>query len=407
MKETISQFNQLSNLLLTSTTLDFKRFLYPQINFKDRLIGLIGPRGVGKTTLILQYLKENDPILKTSLYITADHVSLSKGELFELAKTFHIEEGGRLLCIDEIHRYPNWNQELKNIYDLLPKLKIIFSGSSSINLVRGKYDLSRRASIYELPGLSFREYLAFNNIIDKPVVSLTQILSDHYSISSDLSSQSDIIKLCKDYNSFGYYPFYKELNNLDQYYQRLARIIEKTIFEDISSLFDLKTENLPYFGQILNFLALSTPGEFSVNKVSKLLGKNHETISNYLTMLKDSCLVRTLNSSGKGKSTLKDLKKIFLDNSNLLYTLASRRGHTPELGTIRELFILNQLQNSGHSPFYSEVGDLLLNGNYFEIGGKSKSNKQLGNIKNGYILADDILVSSKNRIPIYLFGFLY
>ncbi len=407
MHELINQFIELSSNLLRSTNLNFKRFLYDKIDFNQRMFGLVGPRGVGKTTLILQHIKEHDPLLKHSLYISADHVSLKKGELYDFAKAFHIQEGGTLLCIDEIHKYANWNQELKNIYDSFPKLKIIFSGSSSINLIRGKYDLSRRAAIYNLPGLSFREYLILNNKTQVNAFTLEHIIINHNLISLEMSEHLDMIRLLRDYHSVGYYPFFLDVNDTYKYYERLSLIIEKTIYEDISSSFDLKTENLQYFGQILNFLALSSPGEFSVNKVSKLLGKNHETISNYLSILIDTRLVRTLSSSGRGKSTLKDLKKVFIDNSNLLNSIANRRGQSADLGTIRELFVLSHLQNSGHQPKYPQYGDLKIGDIVLEIGGKSKNDKQIRKTKNSFVVADNILASNKSQIPMYLFGFLY
>lgn len=407
MNNSIQNIKETQYILLNNVDLSFKRFLYDKIDFKQRMIGIIGPRGVGKTTLILQYLKEKYYKDDSAIYFLADNVLFKKGDLLNLAKEFYLKHGGGFICIDEIHRYENWNQELKNIYDTLPNLKIIFSGSSSLNLIKGKYDLSRRGVIYNLGGFSFREYLSFEKNINVKSFSFNSLIANYQNISVDLMKVKNILKHFNKYLVQGYYPFFKETNNKKLYFQQINNTIDKIIYEDIASFYHLKTQNLIIFKQILYFLATISPGNININKLADSLSRNHATISEYLSILEEASLIRFLTNNKAGHSLIRHAKKVFLDNTNLAQAINDNLGKVSNVGATRELFILNQLQNAGHIPTYADQGDLAVNGHTFEIGGKNKDTKQIKNIKKSYLVLDDIVIADKNKIPLYLFGFLY
>jgi len=405
----IENIKEMQNILLENQNIDFKRFLYNEIDFSQQLIGIIGPRGVGKTTLILQYLKENFYKKKPddAIYFLADNVVFEKGDLFELSKKLHIEQGVELICIDEIHKFPNWNQELKNIYDSFPNLRIIFSGSSSIDLVKGRYDLSRRGVVYNLPGFSFREFLVFYKGFTFKKIKFNDIINKHQSILKKISSEDKILRYFKEYLKIGYYPFFNRTKNVILYNDQISNTIDKVIYEDIASVYKLKTSNLITFKQILYFFATITPGEININKLASSLSRNHATISEYLNILQEAGLVRFLSNDKAGHMLVRHAEKIYLDNTNLLYAISTTVGKNIEIGMVREIFFLNQLEAIGKIACYTKKGDFSIDKITFEIGGKNKDDKQIKNIKNSFLVADNILYGDKKRIPLYLFGFLY
>ncbi len=407
----IANIKEIQKILLAEQHTEFKRFLYNKIDFSQQLIGIVGPRGVGKTTLILQYLKENFYDKKKSddvAYFLADNVVLQKGDLFELARILHIEQGVELVCIDEIHRFPNWNQELKNIYDSFPKLKVIFSGSSSIDLIKGGYDLSRRGVVYNLPGFSFREFLLFYKKLEFEAVPFNNILKKHQEIEKIITKEKKLLRYFKEYLKIGYYPFFNETKNKKLYNKQIGNIIDKIIYEDIASIYKLKTNNLIVFKQILYFFATITPGEFSINKLASSLGHNHSTISEYLNILREAGLVQFLTNDKAGHKLVRQAEKVYLDNTNLLYAISEIVGKRAELGTVREIFFLNQLQVVEKIPCFSKKkGDFVVDETVFEIGGKNKTTEQIEGIKNSFLVLDNILFGDKKIIPLYLFGFLY
>ncbi len=407
MNYNIQKIRETQNLLLNQTASDFKRFLFDKINWEERIIGIVGPRGVGKTTLMLQYLKEKYAGETEALYFAADNVLFKTGDLVELARDFYLNYGGRLICIDEIHRFPNWNQELKNIYDSFPNLKIIFSGSSSLNLVRGKYDLSRRAVIYSLPGLSFREYLSFMGYMEEKVISPEELFKDYYKISLKLSQNDRILKYFRQYLGQGYYPFFRQAGDKTSYFYKIQNTIDKSIYEDIGGFYNLKTVNLITFKQILQFLVTISPGEVNINKLAKSLGRNFATIAEYLDILQESNLVRYLLSDKSGHAMIRRARKIYPDNPDLVLALSKDLGKEVSRGMLRELFVLNQLQNSGNKPSFTSKGDFALGQKVIEVGGKNKDKHQISEFKDSYLVLDNILTAEKGKIPIYLFGFLY
>jgi predicted AAA+ superfamily ATPase len=367
---------------------------------------LVGPRGTGKTTLLLQFIKDNLPNPEECIYISIDHIYFSKNLLFDFIEDMYTQHGIRYFFLDEIHKYPNWNQELKNIYDSYPDIKIVFSGSSSIDLIRGSFDLSRRGVLHRIHGMSFREYLIFKEIAEIAPLSFEDIISNRAQIESILNEIPKLLSHFSDYLEIGYYPFF--LEGVNSYHDKLLRVVEKTVFEDISNFYKLKTHNLSNFKKVLSYLSTITPGEFSLNSIAKNIGIDSKTIQTYFQILSETGLVELLNENKAGANLLKNKKKVFLDNPNLYSVISSECGHSCNVGTVREIFFIKMLKNSGHNVFYSQVGDFECNNTIFEVGGKNKKTTQIKNSqKNSFLVKDGIMYGSKTEIPLHLFGFLY
>lgn len=392
--------------LINNLSFDTYRYLYHNFTIKNRLTGIVGPRGVGKTTLMLQYIKDNFYDNREVFYFSADHIFFNKTSIWEFVEELYQAEGINKFFIDEIHKYNNWDQELKNIYDSFPEIRIVFSGSSSIDLIKGTYDLSRRGTIYYLQGLSFREYINFITQSNLKVIDFESLINEHVHHAEILSQVPKIKGLFREYIKQGYYPFL--LEDHQNYYQKILSIIEKTIYEDISSHYTIKTSNLHYFKKILYYLSTIPPGEINTHNIAKNLGIDHKTAYHYLTILKETGLIRMLYSYDRGSKLIRKPEKIFLNNTTLLYAICESLGQNADLGTIRELFFINSLANAGIDIYYNDNGDFRSKSIIFEIGGRSKSNKQVRNAKlPAYIVKDNILIGRMKEIPLYLFGFLY
>jgi uncharacterized protein len=382
------------------------RYLYPALSNKDRLVGIIGARGVGKTTLLLQYIKNHFPSLEGVFYFSADHIYFNSNTLYGFVEERVLTEGIHHFFIDEIHKYPNWDQELKNLYDGFPKLKIVFSGSSSLDLVKGTYDLSRRVKLYTLHGLSFREYLNFKTNSNYDAIDFKTFLEDPASFNEVISSIPLLKGHFKEYLQYGYYPFF--LEGLDAYYDRILRIVEKTIYEDISKFYKLKTQNLAIFQKILNYLSAIEPGNFNTHNLAKNLSIDDKTGAHYLNILRETGLVRMVFPNAKGNQVLRKIEKIFLNNTTLSYAVNSALGENLSIGLVRELFFLQSIQNAHKNILYSEVGDYKTKDYLFEIGGKNKTRHQTRNATlPAWLVKEDILYATKHEIPLYFFGFLY
>lgn len=378
------------------------RYLYPFFHIRNRLTGLIGQRGVGKTTLMLQYIKNNLYNEGKCFYFTADHVYFHETTLLEFISDLYEKEGCNIIFIDEVHKYQNWNQELKNIYDSFPSLKIVFSGSSMLDLVKGSYDLSRRAVLFHLKGLSFREYLNFTCNLDLKPLSLPSMLND----ASVRIESPRILSHFQDYLKHGYYPFAFE--DMHSYYEKLTRVIDKIIFEDIANYYILKTASLQYFKKILTYLASIPPGELNVHNLAQNLGVDDKTADHYLFILASVGLIREIHSDGGGGRRIRKPSKAFLNNTTLMHTLQQYLEQPIPKGTERELFFIQSLQDAGVEIFYSAEGDFCTQDAIFEIGGKSKSRRQLKDAKKpSYLVKDDILTPFKGEIPLFLCGFGY
>jgi hypothetical protein len=375
---------------------------------KGRVItALVGSRGVGKTTFILDYIRTQYGRSKKALYVSADHLYFSSHTLLDLAESFVNREGGELLCIDEVHRYSNWAQELKNIYDAYPELRVIISGSSSINIVEQKYDLSRRVLVEYFPGFSFREWLAFTHKQSFHPVNLSEIISLESATISDVARIRGIIGLFHQYLRTGYYPVRATLETDEDYYEALIGAAEKVINNDIGVYYSLKTKSLDAFKKILYYVATTPPGKINPYAIGKSIGKQHQEVGSYLNMMRNSSLLRYLLIDKYGHALIRNAEKIFLDNPNLAYAVGYMLGKDVFLGTIRENVVINQLQNAGYNVFHSQKGDIAVDTYTFEIGGRGMSESQLNGVKNGYVIADDLVYGSGSTIPLYLFGFLY
>jgi len=399
----MQRFFEIQQWLLQDLSLK-KRYLYEQINFDERLIWIIWPRGVWKTTLLLQYLSTKE-ISEKYLYISADNIYFLENNLFEFVSRFYKEYDWKLLIIDEIHKYKNWNQELKNIYDSFPKISIIFSWSSSLDLKIWNYDLSRRASLYYLEWFSLREYINFNYDENLETIKFDDLLSNNFKLSSEISNKISIIKYFKEYLKYWYYPYF--IKKDDSEYKKVIETIEKTIFEDISNFYNLKSQNLISFKKILNYLAINPPWTININKISKTLELDNKIISNYLEILEKSGLIRFLLKDSHWYNMMKNTNKLYLDNSVLYYSINLFLNKEVNIWTIRENFILNQVLNSIWNISFSKVWDFKIWENIFEVWWKNKNFNQIKQIENSYLILDDILIWEKNKIPIWLFWFLY
>ena len=392
-------------LIAEQQTLTF-RYLYHSFTLNDRLISLIGPRGVGKTTLLLQIIKNQFADLQAVFYFSADHLYFNSNTLYQFIENLHRNEDITTFFIDEIHKYPNWEQEIKNIYDGFPKIKIVFSGSSSLDLVKGSYDLSRRARLETLQGLSFREYLNFKTNTDFEPIAFEGLLEKPLDYNNLLPNIPRIKSQFRDYLRAGYYPFF--LEGEKPYYERILRVIEKTIYEDIAGFYNLKTQNLPIFKKILNYFSTIEPGSYSQHNLAKNLSIDDKTVAHYLSILESTGLIRAVYPYAKGNALLRKPEKIFLNNTTLSSAINSALGENQSIGLIRELFFLQSTYNAGIQLFHTTVGDYRTKTHGFEIGGKGKTGKQVKNADiPTFLVKDDILFASQKEIPLYLFGFLY
>lgn len=390
--------------LLDKTDITFKRYLYDHFQL-NRLTGLIGPRGVGKTTLMLQYIKENLAHNKRVLYFFADSIYFRQKTLLEFINEQYNLEGYRIFFIDEINKYLNWSQELKNLYDAFPDIKIVYSGSSMLELTKGSYDLSRRVKIYHLPGMSFREYFNFITHEHIQPIHLSMLFS-HPKDFNQLGNLDAVLGHFKTYLETGYYPFVFE--DAHTYYERVMRIIDKIIFEDIPSYFDLKTQNLHLFKKILSYLATIPPGEVNTNNIAKNMNTAHQTVFNYLSILESVGLVQMIYPFEGGNQYLRKPQKIFLHNTTLLYTFQQIVGEELYKGTLRELYFIQALRDANKKVYYSKQADYRTKENLFEIGGKNKTIKQIARATiPALVVKDDILAANQRTIPLLFLGFGY
>ena len=383
----------------------FHRYLYASFNTDDRLTGLIGARGVGKTTLLLQYIKQNYPNLNDTFYISADHIYFQRVTLYEFVENLYLTQGVTTFFMDEIHKYINWNQEVKNLYDGFPDIKIIFSGSSSIDIVKGSYDLSRRAKLYHLAGMSLREYINFHaglNIEPAAFETLINQAGDYDQIFPGIPKVKGYFQ---DYLKHGFYPFMQE--NPLSYYEKLLRVVDKTIYEDIANFYKLKTENLHQFKKILNFMVSIPPGKLSIHNLAKNLTIDDKTAANYLTIMQETNLINLIHANGTGNQVLRKPEKFFVNNTNLYHALSDNVSAPLAIGSVRELYFVQAIRNAGINIFYSAQGDFVIQDQIFEIGGKNKTRQQVKNHPNALLIKDDTMMSAMGEIPLYYFGFLY
>jgi uncharacterized protein len=372
-----------------------------EIDWNCRFIGIKGGRGVGKTTLLLQFIRQNFKPDNRVLYASLDSFYFSNNRLYDLANIFY-KKGGELLVLDEVHRYQNWSVELKNIYDDFSGLKVIFTGSSLLQLSKSKADLSRRAVMYEMPGLSFREFIDFETNIDIPVVKLEDLIKNHIEIASGIIPKFKPLAFFDDYLNYGYYPFYLEGKSV--FHRKLQEIIQTVLEIDIPQYENLPVSNIRILKKILQLISGSVPFKPNLQSLSQRSGISINTLKNYLSFLSDARLILFLNSPEFGLNRLSKPDKIYLNDPNMMYAMA---GNQWEKGNVRETFFFNQV-GWKHTINFAKDSDFLVDEKFiFEIGGKSKSKKQIRDFQNAYIVKDGIEIGNDNIIPLWLFGLLY
>jgi uncharacterized protein len=398
---------EMQSLLLKqlSTQLIYQRRIFKTYRFDNQLNCIVGARGVGKTTFLLDYVSKHGGLKQEALYVSADNMYFLKETLVDLIDRLYKETDVRLLCIDEIHKQPNWQQQLKNIADLYFDFKIIFTGSSQIDLIHSQFDLSRRVTTYYLHGLSFREYLEIQYQTSFPCLTLDVLIKEHPTIAASLN-QTTMIKDFHRYLRVGYYPFFKLFTDDAEKYQVVQNIVQKVIYEDIALFHTLKTGTLMTIENLYKFVLSSAPGEVNAYKLSSNLQKDFDSVSNYLMYLKQAGLIRFLYSGKSGQAYLRNPVKMYPDNTNILFAAFMNIADDNLLGKARETFVINQFQNAGLEVYFSREGDFESKPYVFEVGGKNKTAQQLGAIENSYVLADGIFCGIGRKIPLYLFGFL-
>lgn len=386
---------------ITSVNLDFQREIANRISWDDRIIGIKGQRGVGKTTLLLQYIKANYKTEKAALYTSLDDLYFTNNRLINFAEEF-VSKGGRYLFLDEVHRYPNWAKEIKNIYDDLPELKVVFTGSSMLEIINSKADLSRRVAYYKMAGMSFREFVNKKLKRTYKPITLSDILDNHTDIALHLKNDFTPLVLFQEYLPYGYFPFYHEAPKT--FMQRIEEIINTTIDIDIMQQKGLNTSGLLKMKQLLYIIAQSVPFKPNIVKLSERIGINRNTLITYIKHLEDSGIISSLYSSAQGIGVLKKPEKIYLENTCFNFALCSK---SPETGTLRETFFLSHVKEK-HKITYTKKGDFVLDGKYvFEIGGRNKGMKQVNEAPHAWIAADDMEIGIDKKIPLWLFGFIY
>ncbi|MCH6236535.1 ATP-binding protein [Cognataquiflexum rubidum] len=386
---------------IESTSLEFVRSKINRIRWEARLIGIKGPRGVGKTTLILQYIKKNLPLDHTVLYVSLDNIWFAQNRLVSLVDDF-VKRGGKHLFLDEVHKYPDWSIELKNIYDDFPELKIVFTGSSMLEILNARADLSRRAIIYHMQGLSFREFLNFQTGQNFASTTLPDLIENHIEIAREVNSKLKPLEHFHQYLSSGYFPFFREVPEL--YHQRLEEVVNMTLEIELPLLRKLDVSYIPKIKQLLQIISESVPFIPNVSKLSERIGINRNTFIAYLFFLQEAHIIKNLYKDIKGITQLQKPDKVYLENTNFQFAFSPKNA---DLGNLRETFFVNQLGHE-HTVEYIDKGDFRINREYsFEVGGKNKTAEQIQGVKNRFIAADDIEYGTDKKIPLWLFGFLY
>lgn len=398
----LDNIRKLEKRILKEVSSKYKRYLFNTIDFSSQMIGIVGARGVGKTTLLLQYINElkvsHEPY--KSLYFSYDYPTNIDIKLFELAEEF-TKIGGEYLIIDEIHKYKNFSIDLKAIYDFYPKLKVIFTGSCATSIYNSQADLSRRVVLYPMAGLSYREFLELKLDLKLPSFSLEEILENSVDIIDQLEDKFMPLEHFNEYLENGYYPFYFKDKN--QYLRQLNAVINQTIDIDLVNLGLVKQSFTNKLKKLLVVISQSNPFELNITKIAANIEVSRNTIYAYLQHLDKGGLLNIVGSSKKGISKLSKPEKLYLNNTNIFYCFAQ----DSKIGTIRETFFVSQL-NQNHNIEVSTQGDFIVDDKFiFEVGGENKSFKQIKDIYNSYLVIDTDSTQNTNKVPLWLFGFLY
>ena len=389
---------KISAQILSKETAPYKRWLFDKIDFSSKLIGIKGPRGSGKSTLLLQYAKMTKLPASKILFIHCDHPAMVGESLYEVAESFYAK-GGELLIIDEIHKHKNFSRELKAVYDIFA-LQILFSGSSALELEHASADLSRRAVIHELGVLSLREFIELQTGKKFRSYTLEEIVESHFDIASEIMKSIRPLEQFAYYMEYGCYPFYRE--SLIDYPQKLLEVINLTIDSDLSTIYNIDASKLDKLKKIVYMLCVTKPYDLNISKLSGAVGTSWITLAKYLESLDSGSLIHIVRR-GKGMRAVNKPDKLLLDNPNLFTVLCA----SPEIGSIRESFFVSQVRLN-HQVHYHDKGDFIVDDSMvFEVGGASKTDAQLENNSKGYVVADDMEIGYENKIPLWLFGFMY
>lgn len=395
------RLRDISDRLLESTPNDYRRYLYAQIDWRNRMICLKGARGTGKSTILRQRMLEVYGHSEEAIYLSLDYLWLSARELLDAIDSFY-KNGVNAFYLDEVHHVPDWGALMKNLYDIYPDISIAYSGSSLLRLDGSQSDLSRRQMAYELKGLSFREYLAFEGVKDIPAVTLEELLANHRELAFEVTRGIKILPLFKRYLTCGYYPFYKE--SPSGYAERIVEVVNKVLDSDLPTIEDVTPATIRRTKKMLSVLAASCPQQPNMAKLYRELETDRNQGVKMLEVLERARLLM-LVASGKNKlDNLSKPEKIYCDNPNLMWALSS----DPNSGTLRETFFVNQLRAASHSVLLPAQGDYTVDSRWlFEIGGKTKRFTQIKDIPESYVVNDEVENTEGNKIPLWLFGFLY
>jgi hypothetical protein len=390
-----------SERLIANTSLNFKRYLFGLIKWDNRLIGIKGARGTGKTTLLLQWIKEQHLPTEKAAYFSLDDLYFTTHSLKDTVTTFY-KNGGIVLGLDEVHKYKNWSQEIKNIYDFFPDLKIIFTGSSIIDIAKQEGDLSRRALIYELTGLSFREYLTLLKIVDLPIIKLEDLLFNSNELRKNIPLNFRPLEHFSNYLQFGFYPF--GLIDTSTAYQRINQLIRTIVEVDMAELKDFDIRNAKKILQLIYVIAQQVPFKPNLTNLAAKTGVHRNSLTNYLHYIEQAKIITMLYPAGNSNAILQKPEKIYLNNTTLLSALAEEQAN---IGSVRETFFLSQIQTL-YKVQFPQQGDFIVGGKYtFEIGGKGKKSKQIEAVSNAWVVKDDIEFPVMNVLPLWMFGMLY
>ena len=376
--------------------------MYPLIDWNDTLIGIKGPKGCGKSTLILQHIKDTfkGKELEKALYVSLDNLWFSTHDIIDVVD-YHYTHGGTHLFIDEIHYYKHWQTLLKNISDDYPGLYVTYTGSSMLQMESSEGDLSRRLTMYEMRGLSFREFLAYEGGMQLPAITLETLLADHVGIAMGLCNNTKILEQFKKYLEVGYYPFYKIVHH--GYYQRLQHVANQVIEVDYPNIDDITMSTIRKTKKLLMLLAERVPQLPKMNELYKELETDRNQGLKMLYALQRGGLLFLLSDHTKSLDNLSRPDKIYINNPTMMYALSPQI----DTGTLRETFFMNQL-SQGHEVCYPKAGDFLVDRKYlFEVGGKGKTFDQIKDIPDSYLAVDNLEIGYKNRIPLWMFGLLY
>jgi uncharacterized protein len=397
----VEELYTLHQQYLKDLNIKFRRSFIDTINWDEQLIAIQGARGVGKSTIMLQYIKEVFNTDEKALYVSMDHFSLKNIKLYDIAQ-YHYERGGTHLFVDEIHKYLDWSIELKSIYDTFSRLRVVITSSSILQIYKGYADLSRRVITYHLNGLSLREFIQIEANVQLPIVGLDELLSSHVKIASEIASVVKPLAFFEKYVSYGYYPFY--LQGQKGYYQKLNGVLNTILEVDVPYILNVNVSNVFKMKKLIATLAAEIPFQPNTTKLAASLELSRSTLNTYLHYLDSACIFKLLLAEGKYYSSLSKPEKIYLNNTNLCYALSPK---SLNIGTIREVFFINQV-SACYQINSSKQGDFLVDGKYvFEVGGSNKSFDQIANLPFSYLATDKTEIGSGNRIPLWLFGFLY